>query len=89
MQSILKLKKYSNSGQSKWFESSLVLQTVQFGHLSSRVFHDFTKLQFKIKKENLGEYDFHCQFSDSEKKQLTVKNITDSEKYQLTVKNIS
>ena len=36
----------------------------------------------------LGEYDFHCQFSDSENKQLTVKNITDSEKYQLTVKNI-
>ena len=49
-----------------------------------------------------GESDFHCQFSDSEKKQLTVKNIidsknfqltvkisTDSEKYQLTVKNIN
>ena len=28
-----------------------------------------------------GEYDFHCQFFDSEKKQLTVKNITDSKKY--------
>ena len=34
----------------------------------------------------LGEYDFHCQFSDSEKKQLTVKISIDSKNFQLTVK---
>ena len=39
-------------------------------------------------KKNIGEYDFHCQFFDSEKNPLTVKNIIDSEKCELTVKNI-
>ena len=50
---ILKLKKCSNSGQNKWFESSLVFQKVQFGHFFPSCFYDFTQLQFQHKENSV------------------------------------
>merc|ERR1711911_495676 len=52
---------------------------IEFNFQQSSFFFEF-RISF------FGEYDFHCQFSDSEKKQLTVKNIIDSKNFQLTVK---